>query len=61
MVTLESDKACRCYFMRGIFFSLKNVISIFFSSWEFVQTPVLLKLCLNKSIFNREILCRHED
>lgn len=31
MVTLESDKACRCYFMRGIFFSLKNVISIFFS------------------------------
>lgn len=30
MVTLESDKACRCYFMRGFFFPLKNVISIFF-------------------------------
>lgn len=30
MVTLESDKACRCYFMRGIFFSLKCYFYFFF-------------------------------
>lgn len=30
MVTLESDKACRCYFMRGIFFPSKMLFLFFF-------------------------------
>lgn len=30
MVTLESDKACRCYFMRGIFFFPQKCYFYFF-------------------------------